>query len=236
MGGRNRIGGVALTVLLATVLALAVTGISMATARTGEPAAAPAGKEETEERTTEQSGTSRQEEPKKEQTLLYESMGSGTCAVAGIGACRESFVIIPETSPSGERVVRIAARAFYGCDRITAVQIPASVREIGAMAFANCKNLVFLSVSQENAYYTDVGGVLYTADCRTLIAYPAMRAVNPAVIPVSVTSIAEMAFYQCRYLTRVQYEGSAEAWERISIGAKNYGLTAAAVEFLANST
>ena len=234
MGQESRIGGIAAAVLGAIVLALIATVISMATERTsrsevpvGQTVSA-SGEDWTEEE--EQS-----ELPLPEQALLYESLGNGTCAVIGIGACRESFVAVPKTSPSGERVVRICAKAFYGCDQITAVQIPETVREIGTMAFANCRNLVRISVSPENLYYTDLDGVLYTADRRALLAYPPMRAVNPAVISGSVTSIAEMAFCNCRYLTCVRYEGSAEEWDRISIGARNYSLSAASMEFLEDS-
>jgi hypothetical protein len=58
-----------------------------------------------------------------------------------------------------------------------------------------------------------------------------MRAGNTATISVSTTEILEMAFYNCAYLTHVHYTGTAEQWEHISIGSKNYSLTAAAKTF-----
>lgn len=241
MESKGHLVGIALALLFAIVLALTATLISMATVRTRlsdvaagiSAAATESGQDRTGAATasagepTEQTTESR--EPP--QGLLYESLGNGTCAVVGLGACRDLLVAIPEVSPAGERVVRVAARAFYGCGQITAFEIPSTVREIGALAFADCASLVFISVSPDNPYFTDVGGVLFTADKRTLLVYPPMRAANPAVIPASVTGIAEMAFYNCRYLTSVRYEGSAEAWDRIAIGGRNYSLTAAAVEF-----
>ena len=45
------------------------------------------------------------------------------------------------------------------------------------------------------------------------------------VIPDSVTSIGNSAFMDCRSLTSVYYEGTAEEWGRISIGASNSYLT-----------
>ena len=163
--------------------------------------------------------------------LLYVRAGDGTCAVSGIGSCTDTVVVIPETSPAGDRVVRIAERAFMGCGSITAVHIPASVREIGELAFADCPNLVYLSVQAQNRYYCDLEGVLYTKDRHTLIQYPARRAGAVATVSREVTAICEMAFYRCVYLSEVRYEGTAEEWERIRVAPRNYSLTAAAVVY-----
>ena len=170
------------------------------------------------------------EEP-PEQELLYQSLGNGTCCVAGPGGVKDACVVIPKTSPAGERVVKIASRAFFGCEGITAVQIPETVREIGALAFADCKNLVYISVSAQNPVYCDVDGVLYTADLRVLVQYPPLRAGDPLIVPASVTAISEMAFYQCKNLKSVLYEGSGEDWERIEVGSRNYALIASAIRF-----
>lgn len=164
-------------------------------------------------------------------SLAYASGGDGTCTVIGIGSCTDAFVVIPTYSPAGERVVAVSARAFYGNKRINAVQIPAGVEHIGALAFANCPNLVYISVSDENEEYCDIDGILYTSDGRALLLYPPMRAGADVTISVVTTEICEMAFYNCAYLMRVHYTGSPEAWEQIRIGAKNYSLTAAAKTF-----
>lgn len=164
-------------------------------------------------------------------SLSYASGGDGTCTVIGLGSCSDAFVVIPSFSPAGERVVAVSARAFFGSKQINAVQIPAGVEYIGELAFANCPNLVYISVSEENEEYCDIDGILYTSDGRTLLLYPPMRAGTEITISVVTTEICEMAFYGCAYLTRVHYTGSPEAWEQIRIGAKNYSLTAAAKTF-----
>ncbi len=174
------------------------------------------------------------DEPEEQPTdaeLLFQSLGNGTCAVAGPGGVRDACVVIPKTSPAGERVTKIAPRAFFGCEWITAVQIPESVREIGDKAFSDCKNLVYISVSAQNPVYCDADGVLYTADKRVLLQYPPMRAGDPLFLPASVTAVSEMAFYGCRNLKSVLYEGSGEDWERIGIGARNFALYAASIRF-----
>ncbi len=173
------------------------------------------------------------EEPGEE--LLFQSLGNGTCSVMGPGGVKDACVTIPKTSPAGEKVVKIASRAFFGCEGITAVQIPETVREIGDKAFADCKNLVYISVNPQNPVYCDMDGVLYTADKRILLQYPPMRAGDPLILPASVTSVSEMAFYQSKNLKSVFYEGSGEDWEHIEIGSYNYALIASVIRFNAQS-
>ncbi len=163
--------------------------------------------------------------------LVYISNGDGTCRLSGIGTCLDACVVIPEYAPNGNRVTSVDPRAFYDCATVTAIQIPASVVEIGELAFAGCKNLVYISVSAQNTAYCDIDGVLYTADKRTLLLYPSMRAGSSASISSTVTKIAEMAFYNCTYLRTVVYYGTPAQWEQIQIAPKNYSLTAAAKSF-----
>ena len=165
--------------------------------------------------------------------LAFESNRNGTCTLVGIGSCAEQFIIIPNVSPAGDLVTAIASRALMGCENATAVQIPESVTSIGTLAFADCKNLVYISVSKYNPSYCDVDGVLYTANGNRLLHYPAMHAGSSLYLPSTVTEIADMAFYRCAYLSSIRYEGTAEQWHMIDIGSKNYSLTAASVIFSA---
>ena len=171
------------------------------------------------------------EPPAPRGQLHFISNGNGTCVVAGIGTYTDTCLVIPEYAPSGEKVCEIAAMAFYGCEGVATVQIPASVKDIGNLAFAACPNLVYISVSPSNSVYRDLDGVLYTADEKTLLLYPPMRVGASVSIGSATTRIADMAFYNCQNLSRVIYGGSAEQWELIRIGIKNYSLTAAAKTF-----
>ena len=163
--------------------------------------------------------------------LRFSSNGDGTCVLSGVGDCADACVVIPEYSPGGERVTSVSTMAFYGCATVTAIQIPASVKSIGNLAFSACSNLAYVSVSQSSPYYKDVDGVLYTADLSTLVLYPPMRAGAQVSIPAATVEICDMAFFGCAYLKRISYVGSAEEWELIRIGSKNYSLTAASVSF-----
>ena len=161
--------------------------------------------------------------------LTFTSNGNGTCTLSSIGACKDICVVIPATSPSGEKVTAIGSQAFYNCTTITVVQIPASVTSIGHLAFGGCTNLVYITVSAGNYSYKDIGGVLYTADAKTLVHDPAGSGASSVSIPASVNKIEDMAFYGCKALKSIRYGGTQDAWSRIAVGSMNYSLNAASV-------
>lgn len=86
------------------------------------------------------------------QTYMFTSHGDGTCTLDGYnreegkGAPSGKFVI-PDTSPAGDRVTKIASYAYYSTD-ITEVDIPSSVLEIGNYAFGNCFELTKLTLRE----------------------------------------------------------------------------------------
>ena len=161
--------------------------------------------------------------------LTFTSNGNGTCTLTGVGACKDICVVVPATSPAGDKVTAIGAQAFYNCTSITVVQIPASVTQIGHLAFGGCTGLVYITVSTGNYSYKDIGGVLYTADGKTLVHYPAGSASSSVSIPASVNKIEDMAFYGCKSLKSIRYGGTQDAWSRIALGSMNYSLNAASV-------
>lgn len=172
------------------------------------------------------------EEPsdnESEYSLEFKSNGNGTCSVSGIGNIIDSYIVIPLKSPEGDVVTSISEKAFYGNQVIRAVEIPSTVYYIGEMAFSNCSQLVYISVDKENRSFTDLGGILFSADMTCLIAYPAANGASAISLPTSITKIAPMAFYNCTNLKTIDYEGSAEQWSNISIGQMNYGLYSASI-------
>lgn len=166
--------------------------------------------------------------------LAYASNGNGTCTLTGLGTCTDASIVIPNTSPSGDVVTAIAARAFYGCPYVTEISIPSTVSSIGTLAFANCPTLTYIAVDTANQFFCDIDGVLYTADGRALLLYPSMRVGTSLTISTVTTEIADMAFYNCAYLSHVYYAGNADQWEHIRIGSKNYSLIAASKTFYGN--
>ncbi len=161
--------------------------------------------------------------------LSFTSNGNGTCTLTGLGACRDICVVIPTTSPAGDRVTAIGAQAFYNCTTVSVIQIPATVNSIGHLAFGGCTGLVYITVSAQNTSYKDVGGVLYSADGKTLVHYPAASGASSVNVPAGVTKIEDMAFYGCKSLKMIRYGGTQEAWSHIAVGSMNYSLNAASV-------
>lgn len=239
MKSQNQILMIALAIVFAIALALTVAMICLAAMQREEQETDPfpslpvypdsysASTPPTVIQTTEQLTSP----PDTGSGLVFRSTGYGTCTLEGIGSCRDAFVVIPEYSPAGDLVTAVSDRALMGCQTVTAVQIPETVTEIGYLAFAGCPNLIYISVSERSTSYCDREGVLYSADGKTLIAYPALRAGSSLYISASVSRIEDMAFYRCTYLTAIRYAGSAEQWESIAIGNKNYSLTAAAIVY-----
>ena len=132
-----------------------------------------------------------------------------------------------------EGVNSIGQFAFARCQNATEVRIPASVTFIGPSAFYDCDSLTGFTVAEGSADYTVQNGVLFSADGKTLVAFPggygsdqytvpeSVTQVAPyafrncdieeVLIPDTVTSIGEGAFYYCRYLTDLQLPASVTA-------------------------
>ena len=92
-------------------------------------------------------------------------------------------VVIPD-------VVTSISWAFYGCESLTSVTIPASVTSIGDSAFWGCESLTSVTIPES---VTEVGFEAFK-NCSSL---------RSVVIPESVTKIGNRAFYGCSSLTSV---------------------------------
>lgn len=166
--------------------------------------------------------------------LTFASAGDGTCSVVGMGSCIDTCLIIPDKSPSGDAVTAIEAGAFAGNATINAVQIPAGVSRIGEGAFAGCASLSYISVSNGNGAYCDIGGMLYTLDKATLLCVPAGNKQSSLTITLQVSTIAPRATEGCKF-TKILFEGTAEQWKKISVGASNDALTSITPTYMKQS-
>ena len=97
-------------------------------------------------------------------------------------------------------VTSIGDYAFLDCYNLTSVVIPNSVTSIGDEAFRRCSGLTSLVVASENPVYDSREG------CNAIIHTSSNELVagcQSTIIPNSVTSIGEYAFYICSGLTSV---------------------------------
>lgn len=134
--------------------------------------------------------------------LSYSQNADGTLTVTGIGLCTDTDIIIYSTNADGKNVTAIAAGAFAGNTSIKSVYLPASVISIGDGAFAGCTSLNSITVETENKYFTAVSDVLYTKDTKTIVAFPAGKALSEYTVPASITDVRPSAFAGCVNLTQ----------------------------------
>jgi hypothetical protein len=104
-------------------------------------------------------------------------------------------------------VTSIGYRAFYDCNGLASVTIPSSVTSIGNVAFIGCNSLTEINVDGFNKTYSSSNGVLFDKNKCTLIQYPAGKS-GAYLIPSSVTSIGNYAFYECSSLVSVTIPSS----------------------------
>ena len=175
--------------------------------------------------------------------LSFVSNGDGTCLLDGIGDCTDVFIIVPMMNEDGDIIVGISEGAFKNFSGIKGIELPSTIKSIGAYAFygssireilipsgvskignyalCGCKYLTKIEVDEKNPEYCSVSGVLYSADGAILLTYPAGRSENFVNISRDVTTIANMAFYRCSSIKKVNYHGTSLSWESIEIGAGN---------------
>ena len=167
--------------------------------------------------------------------LSFSSNGDGTCVLTGIGSCIDTCLIIPQKSDSGDTVTGIAAEAFAGNTTIGAVQIPITVTSIGNAAFAGCTSLSYISVTQGNSAYRDVGGILYSADMSTLLCIPAGTNMTSITLTMQVKSIAPRASEGCSKITTLLFEGNEAQWKQVVICEGNNALSTLKPTFMKQS-
>lgn len=130
-----------------------------------------------------------------------------------------------------DSVTAIPDDCFSGCSKLETIHIGSGVASIGSYVFEGCTSLTGFTVSESNATYKAVDGVLFTKDDKTLQAYPAAKAgeytipsgvetiaenafayskVTSVTIPASVTTIGDYCFSECESLTQfVVAEGNS---------------------------
>jgi len=127
----------------------------------------------------------------------------------------ESSITIPDS------VTSINNWAFKDCSGLTSVTIPNSVTRIGDNAFNGCYNIELITIScRDEADFcnyiarTDIDSLIFTSDWSTQtrkISINGKELGDSVIIPDSVTSIGDYAFYNCSELTSVTIPNSVKS-------------------------
>lgn len=102
--------------------------------------------------------------------------------------------------PNG--LIKICDGAFANCINLTSIEIPSSVTEI-YNGFINCTKIRKMTVHKDNPNYCFEDGALYTKDKQTLVSYFYSDDSKTFIVPDTVKTIGECAFYRCIDLTNV---------------------------------
>lgn len=93
----------------------------------------------------------------------------------------------------------ICDNSFFNANKVTSIVIPASVYDIGPMAFYGTTSLQSFSVNSSNKTFTYADGILYDKAKTEVIDCVGAR-VNCVNIAITVKSIRPYAFYSCSKL------------------------------------
>ncbi len=126
----------------------------------------------------------------------------------------------------GVPVTEIADFAIVNLENVTKVTIGKNVEVIGLWAMENNKKLKAIEVSEENPYFCDKDGVLFSKDMKTLLFYPMARGVEEMKasdgtsvkgisydIPEGVETVRTKAFYKCSDLRKLTLPESLKTIE-----------------------
>ena len=145
--------------------------------------------------------------------LIFVSYGDGNCYVDGRGKCFDTEVIIPPTSPDGDRVVFINDGVFRA-SAVRYVELPKTVERIGNGCFEECPDLVSVNlggVKYINDYAFNGCSALRSVDLSGVInvgyaAFNKCEALVTLNITGSVCDIGDYAFEGCISLNKVTWE------------------------------
>ena len=137
-------------------------------------------------------------------------------------------------------ITQIPEKAFASCIALNNVTIPNGVTSIGDGAFSFCSDLTSITIPDK---VTSIGDAAFYCCGFTSITLPdgitsigdnmfnGCRGLTSITIPKGVTSIGNSVFFECDALEDVYFGGTADEWDKITIGYNNSNLTDATIHY-----
>ncbi|MBE7074679.1 MAG: leucine-rich repeat domain-containing protein, partial [Clostridiales bacterium] len=139
-----------------------------------------------------------------------------------------TVVSIPDTNPG-------AKSSFYGCTGITSITLPSTLTSIGMYAFNGCSGITGTFIIPDSV--TSIGEYACTNFKITKLVigrgitiistscFSSSVNLENLTLSNSLTEIKTNAFMNCPLLTTVNYTGTEEEWNAITIDTSNAPLT-----------
>lgn len=105
-------------------------------------------------------------------------------------AFRTSPELLSVTVPEG--VTSLGNRVFYGCEKLSEINLPASLT-VFPITVADNSPVVNINFAEGNPYYRSVDGVVFDHDMTTLLLFPGAHS-NFYAVPDGVTTIGDYSF------------------------------------------
>lgn len=142
--------------------------------------------------------------------VLFKNDENGLRLVAYPSAREGASYAIPEGT------TRMDSFAFYTCQHLVRLTIPASVAVDGwgrCEFIVDCPKLAWVEVAKDNRNFHDEDGVLFLDTRRPalqsdLLVYPAARAATDYTVPEHVYAVRTSAFANCANLEKVTFPAS----------------------------
>ena len=154
------------------------------------------------------------------------SIENGEATVTGVpNKMTITEIVIPDEY-DGVPVTKVADFAAANLEYVTKITVGKNVKEIGPWALENNQHVTAIEVDENNEYFCDVDGVLFTKDMKTLLFYPLAKDLKDAkdangndiqvseyTIPDGVETIRTKAFYKCGKITKIVIPDSVKVIE-----------------------
>lgn len=167
-------------------------------------------------------------EPWNDNKFIFESNGDSSCTLVGVDLINHPDVVIPSTSPDGEKVTAIGKDAFKKQNLIVSIVIPDSVVTIGRSAFSSMSALKQVTIGKgvkviEGFAFSscdNLASIIIPDNVESIGSYAisGCDGLKSVSLGSGITVIAENMFYGNLKLTSVIISSSTVSIEKSAFG------------------